>query len=223
MKPIILTFAHYYLPGHLAGGPICSIANMVELLSDEFEFHIITSDLDFGAGEPYKEVKLDQWNRVGKAQVFYTSAATLSLRRLAKLIRATQHDVIYLNSFFDPIFTIQPLIARRLGLITKKPLIIAPRGEFCEGAFTLKHWKKAPYALLSKWHGWFPNLGSRATMPNKALQMGSEKAHTGSHCVANGGTGGLDPLDGFPMLVCKKIWPPLFQGRSRIQLLCGEG
>ncbi len=73
------------------------------------------------------------------------------------------------------------------------------------------------------WHGWFPNLGSRATMPNKALQMGSEKAHTGSHCVANGGTGGLDPLDGFPMLVCKKIWPPLFQGRSRIQLLCGEG
>ena len=44
------------------------------------------------------------------------------------------------------------------------------------------------------WHGWFPNLGSRATMPNKALQTGSEKTHTGSHCVANGGTGGLDPL-----------------------------
>jgi len=154
LKPIILTFAHYYLPGNLAGGPIRSIVNMVDLLSDEFEFYIITSDRDYGASEPYKDVKLDQWCTVGKAHVFYASY-TLSFRRLAGLIRKTQHDVIYLNSFFDSLFTMRPLIVRRLGLVPLKPLVIAPRGEFSEGAFALKSWKKAPYVFISKLLGFY--------------------------------------------------------------------
>ena len=158
MKPIILTFIGHYLPGHLAGGPIRSIANMVELLSDEFDFYIITSDHDCGASEPYQSVKLDQWNIVGNAQVFYVSNTTLSLRRLAKLVRETPYDLIYLNSFFDPIFTIRLLMAIRLGLIPLKPVIIAPRGEFSEGALALKSWKKKPYLLISKWLGLYNNV-----------------------------------------------------------------
>ena len=97
MKPIILTFAHYYLPGNLAGGPIRSIANIVELLSDEFDFYIITSDRDYGAKDPYKEVKINEWNTVGLAKVFYASKTSLGLMKLTKLIRSTPHNLIYLN------------------------------------------------------------------------------------------------------------------------------
>lgn len=34
----ILTLADYYLPGYKAGGPIRTLANMVDMLGDEFKF-----------------------------------------------------------------------------------------------------------------------------------------------------------------------------------------
>jgi hypothetical protein len=46
LKKKILCFADYYLQGYKAGGPIQSIANLVENLSDEFEFPMI---LNFAA------------------------------------------------------------------------------------------------------------------------------------------------------------------------------
>ncbi|MDD5112519.1 MAG: glycosyltransferase [Methylobacter sp.] len=171
MKPTILTFAHYYLPGNLAGGPIRSIANMVDLLSDEFVFYIITAGHDYGASKPYHEIKLDKWHRVGKAHVFYASDAMLLLPRLARLIRETDHDFLYLNSFFDPAFTIQPLIARRLGLIPIKPLIIAPRGEFSEGAFVLKYKKKALYIWISKRFGLYSDVFWHASTPLEKIDI----------------------------------------------------
>lgn len=171
MKPTILTFAHYYLPGNLAGGPIRSIANMVDLLSDEFVFYIITAGHDYGASKPYHEIKLDKWHRVGKAHVFYASDAMLVLPRLARLIRETAHDFLYLNSFFDPAFTIQPLIARRLGLIPIKPLIIAPRGEFSGGAFVLKYKKKALYIWISKRFDLYSDVFWQASTPLEKIDI----------------------------------------------------
>jgi len=134
LKPIILTFAHYYLPGNLAGGPIRSIANMVDLLSDEFDFYIITSDRDYGAKNPYSDVNIDEWNTVGNAKVFYASEKYLGLNQLRKLISSTPHDLLYLNSFFDPTFTVKPLLARWLKKVPSKPIVVAPRGEFSQGA-----------------------------------------------------------------------------------------
>jgi hypothetical protein len=51
------------------------------------------------------------------------------------------------------------------------------------------------------WHGWFPNLGSRANfakqsalVPRAGKLMGAEKAHTGSHGLANRGDRRPRPL-----------------------------
>ena len=48
---------------------------------------------------PFDEVKVDEWNDVGKAKVFYSSKSNLSLYGIFKLIRNTPHYLIYLNSF----------------------------------------------------------------------------------------------------------------------------
>lgn len=37
-RPVILSFASYYLPGYKAGGPIRTLENLVENFSDEFDF-----------------------------------------------------------------------------------------------------------------------------------------------------------------------------------------
>lgn len=150
LKPIILTFTSFYLPGYRGGGPIRTIANMVERLGDDFEFRIVTTDRDFGDKNAYPNVQVDAWNPVGKAQVFYASTDTLSLLSIARLMRETPHDLLYLNSFFDPRFTLLPVFARWLGLTPKLPFVMAPRGEFSAGALGIKSWKKKPFIWLAR-------------------------------------------------------------------------
>lgn len=157
-KPKIVCFVGYYLPGYKAGGPLRTIANMVEQLSDYFEFWIITRDRDLGDSTAYEGVKIDQWCRCGSANVFYASNKTLSVRGISSIVIKIDCDAIYLNSFFDPALTIKPLIARHFGLIKKTPIIIAPRGEFSEGALSQKKIKKATYLFLTKKFGLYKNL-----------------------------------------------------------------
>jgi glycosyltransferase involved in cell wall biosynthesis len=149
----ILTFAGCYLPGYKAGGPIRTLANMVDHLCDEFKIKIITADRDFEDTKAYPGIKIDGWNRVGKAEVFYMSSKIRSLSGFRKILCSTECDVIYLNSFFSPHFTIKPLLLRRLRLIPDKPLILAPRGEFSPGALGLKGLKKRVYLWAAKAFG----------------------------------------------------------------------
>ncbi|MCC7220398.1 MAG: glycosyltransferase family 4 protein [Candidatus Contendobacter sp.] len=157
-KPIILTFVRYYLPGYKAGGPIRTIANMVDQIGDHFDFKIIAMDRDFGDAEPYPNITVDAWNRVGKAEVFYVKPGLLWLNRLVKLISTTPHDILYLNSAFNPIFTLWPLLNRRLGWIPSRPVIIAPRGEFSEGALVFKQWKKTLFIMVAKILNFYQNV-----------------------------------------------------------------
>ncbi len=149
----VLTFVRYYLPGYKSGGPLRTIAGMVQRLGDGFRFQIITSDRDLSDGEPYEQVTPDSWNSLGEAEVYYCSPNKRSLRVIRKLIAASSSDVIYCNSFFDLTFTLKPLLLRRFGLTGDRPVVLAPRGEFSEGALRLKTWKKRPYIWLAKRSG----------------------------------------------------------------------
>ena len=157
-KITILIIVPAYLPGYRAGGPIRSIASMVELLGDEFDFKIITYDRDLGMMEPYAGIVRDTWRNVGKAEVYYASKMSLRFLELRRLINSVKHDILYLNSFFSPTFTIKPLLLRYLKLIPDVGTIVAPRGEFSQGALKLKWWKKQLYILVSKALGLYRNL-----------------------------------------------------------------
>lgn len=150
VKPVVLIFIPYYLPGEKSGGPVQSISNLVNSLDDEFYFRIITSDRDWGDIKPYETININQWNRIGKSDVYYVSENNKSISIFADLIRKTSPNILYINSFFDPTFAQKPLWIMRLRLTKKIPIVLAPRGEFSEGAFNLKYWKKAPYT-------WFTN------------------------------------------------------------------
>lgn len=158
MKPRILVFSRYYLPGHLAGGPIRTIANMVERLGDAFEFRIVTLDRDLGSDRPYSGIPANIWIARGNAQVRYVSPDRFGLREVARILRATPHDVIYLNSFFEPRFTQQVLISRWLRRTSDRPIVIAPRGEFSEGALRLKKHKKRLFIGLARIFGLYENV-----------------------------------------------------------------
>ena len=167
LKKTILCFVDYYLPGYKAGGPIQSIANLVENLGDEFEFYIICNDRDQLDRQPYANVKIDDWNVVSKARVFYASRKNLNFKGIMKFLNETKYDLLYFNSFFSFKFTILPLIIYKFFLLSKKPCIIAPRGEFSLGALKLKHIKKKIYLYISKSLGLYKNLYWQASSDNE--------------------------------------------------------
>lgn len=148
-RPVILLFADYYLPGFKAGGPIRAISNLVEALSADFQFDIVTRDRDLGDDDPYPGITAGEWMKVGSARVNYVSRENLSFMYMLELLQTHPYHAIYLNSFFSTL-AIRVLALRRVGLIPKVPIILAPRGEFSPGALQFKASRKKAYIALTK-------------------------------------------------------------------------
>ena len=64
---------------------------------------------------------------------------------LGEVLRATPHDLLMMNGFFDREFTIPALVLRRIGKALKRPAILSTRGEFADGALALKSVRKKAY------------------------------------------------------------------------------
>lgn len=141
-KPRILLFADYYLPGVLAGGPLRSIANLVEALHEEFDFSIVTRDRDLGSSVPFEGLNRKEWVAVGAARVRYLPPWRTNAVSIYRLMRSVDYDVLYLNSFFSPRFSLIPMTIARVRS-RAKAVLIAPRGELFPGALEVKRWRKA--------------------------------------------------------------------------------
>ncbi|WP_052689440.1 glycosyltransferase family 4 protein [Brevundimonas sp. KM4] len=170
-RPAILTFAGHYLPGYKAGGPIRSIANMVEQLGDEFDFRIVAADRDLGDAAPFPDVAVNTWNIVGGARVFYRSPGATGWRALLKSLEQGSFDLIYLNSFFSTGAALRPLVYRAVARLARKPVLLAPRGEFSPGALALKPTKKRAFIALARATGLYRNVVFQASSEHEAADI----------------------------------------------------
>lgn len=149
-RRVILTLVRHYLPGYKAGGPLRTLSNMVDQLGGEFDFRIITSDRDLGDSLPFPGIDTDKWIEERSSRILYLAPEAQSFTNLARIIAHVPHDALYLHSYFEPVFTLEPLVARRLGRLPPRPTILAPRGELSEGALALKPWKKKTFIAAAR-------------------------------------------------------------------------
>jgi len=150
MKKRILILAEYYLPGYCAGGPVRSLSNLVNALAEDFDWRVLTRDRDLLDSKPYAAVPIGQWVTVGPAQVYYAAPTDLGPMALWSQLRKMRPDLLYLNSFFSPRFSLWPTLAAWLGLLTGTALLVAPRGEFSPGALGIKPRRKKAFMALSQ-------------------------------------------------------------------------
>jgi glycosyltransferase involved in cell wall biosynthesis len=122
---------------------------MVERLGDRFEFWILTRDRDAKDAVPYPNVKINNWNQVGKAMVYYASPNAWSLATIRRLTQSLSPNVVYLNSYFSKL-AIRFLLLRKAGMMPGIPVVLAPRGEFSPGALALKGLKKKIYLTIAR-------------------------------------------------------------------------
>ena len=143
----VLVFSSFYLPGYKGGGPIKTIKNMFDGMSDEIYFKLVTSDRDLDDLAPYSEVPYSTWSKVGRADVFYAQTGIIGYKQIAKILGAKDYDIVYLNSFFSIRFSFIPLL---ISKALRRQVILAPRGEFSGGALSLKSQKKRFFIFFYK-------------------------------------------------------------------------
>jgi glycosyltransferase involved in cell wall biosynthesis len=158
----ILTVIEHYMPSYKGGGPIRSISNTIDALGKEFEYLVLTSDRDLRDSCAFEGIVLGKWNLVGDAKVRYLTPREKRIWSWKSLLNRLEYDLIYLNSFFARL-TVMTLFLRWIGLIPRKPVLIAVRGELSKSALALKWFKKKTYLILTKMIGFYDGVKWQAS------------------------------------------------------------
>lgn len=160
MKKKVLIFIDWFTPGFKAGGPIKSVSNIVNSLSNDFDFYIVTSDRDLNDTTSYKNIKFNEWIKESKYSIIYlTSEKRDSWIKLH--LQNTKYDFYYLNSLFSKNYTIKPFII--LNKLFKKKIIIAPRGMLGKASLAIKPFKKSFFIQIAKSFNYYKDITWHAT------------------------------------------------------------
>jgi len=140
----------WFEPGYRGGGPVRSVAAIVDTVAPPVEVVLVTSDRDLGDAAPYAEVP-GGWTRRGRAWVHRLDAGSPGAWwRLLRDLRRQRFDLLYVNSLWGPQFTLVFLAASSLRLLHVDDVLIAPRGELTPGALSLKSRKKGAFLRLTQ-------------------------------------------------------------------------
>jgi len=163
----VAVFAPYYPPAARGGGPIRSTEALIRHAPRRYEPFVVTSDRDHGSTSKL-DVPSNRWTLRDGVAVRY-SAVSRPGGTVAAITAARRRrpQMLYFNSFMNPSFTILPMLLHRVGFWGRSTTaIIAPRGEFGEGALGRRPLKKRLYMGLFRalrmhrsvvWHSTAPH------------------------------------------------------------------
>jgi len=148
LRPKVLILTDWYVPGYKAGGPIQSIKNLVEHMSDVIDFSIVTGDRDLLDIKPYEVEMFDAFISHSNHRICYTTKSNRQAI-IKREILSSDYSQVYLNSMFSVDFSLRPLgeLLRKGGL---NKVVLAPRGMLGAGAIAIKPIKKKLFLLAFK-------------------------------------------------------------------------
>ncbi|WP_430810967.1 MULTISPECIES: glycosyltransferase family 4 protein [unclassified Carboxylicivirga] len=161
-KRKILIFIDWFLPGYKAGGPVRSMANMVEYLKDDYAFYIVTRNTDYTETTPYTGIESNTWVDFSPhVKVFYADEAHQDKKNYRNLIREMNPNAVYINGVYSWKFSILPLmVAKKAGA---HQVIVAARGMLAASAIDVKEGKKKLFLRLARLADLYKNTVFHAT------------------------------------------------------------
>ncbi len=155
----ILIFADYYEPGYKAGGPIHTIKNIINTLTLRFDIFLITRNYDLNDRQLYNLPVLT-WLDKGSYKIMYLGDKDLTVTNVKNQVSSISPDIIYLNSFFSPKLSAQLILSK---VFNGREIIIAPRGEFSNGALNIKSFRKKAYLSIANIFNIYKNITFHAS------------------------------------------------------------
>ncbi|QQR86277.1 MAG: glycosyltransferase [Flavobacteriales bacterium] len=161
MKPKVLAFIDWYTPGYKAGGPVRSMVNMVDHLSERIDFHIVTSDTEYTETTPYSGITPDRWTTlVGGEHVWYASTGGTNKGAWKRLLEEQEWSCVYVNGLYSRWFSIMPLWLLNGG---KQRRVVAPRGMLASGMMEHGRFKKRAFLAGMRTFGCYKGVEFQAT------------------------------------------------------------
>lgn len=131
------------MPAYKAGGPIQSIANLVNQFQENISYKIVCSNKDIDG--TLLDVEANKWIRYNSiTDVFYCDD-NKNIFNLKKLRQTLKPDILFINGLYSWMYNLVPLL-----LISSKRKIISARGMLHPGALSQKKNKKKIYLSLMK-------------------------------------------------------------------------
>lgn len=183
MKPKVLIFIDWFLPGYKAGGPVTSNANTIEHLRNEVDFFIITRNTDYCELTPYASVPANQWTIYKEGvSVFYFSADFLTYGNLKKIAFEAQCNHWYINGIYSRYFSILPLVLVwfRKGIRAT----VSARGMLSPHALAVKGWKKKGLLWFFRSLGFYRRVRFHATNNTEAAEVARQVGKNAGILVA---------------------------------------
>ena len=156
-RTTVLMTCGVFEPGFRGGGMVRAVVQTVDTVPGDVDLSMVTRDRDLGAPAAYPGLS-GRWTRRGAARVFYldTGGAGQWLR-LWRELRRTRFDLLYVNSLWEPRFSVLPVAAARLGLLRADRILLSPHGELSPGALSIKSRKKRLF--LGLWRPFLRRAG----------------------------------------------------------------
>jgi glycosyltransferase involved in cell wall biosynthesis len=134
----VYIFIEWFLPAFKGGGPIQSIANLVDRQQEGITYKLISSNKDLDKTKV--GVSPDRWlRRNGCTEVYYSSRGTDAA------LWGQKEDVLFINGIYSWHYNIRPILFSNAG---RK--IVSSRGMLNAAALAQKSWKKKIFITLWK-------------------------------------------------------------------------
>ncbi|RYE48139.1 MAG: glycosyltransferase, partial [Sphingobacteriales bacterium] len=199
MKTVFVTIP-WFIPAFKAGGPIVSIANMVNELTDEYEFYIYTSNEDLH-GFPIAVAVTNQWTTYNSYTKVWYAAKKDRSQNLVEQVKLLRPDSLFIVGVFDWHFNIVPMLYAECN-----DKIVSVRGMLHPGALQQKAIKKKIFLQAMKWIGLDKKCSFHATDAAEARYIKNIlSADVRVHVAAN-----------FPRLFPKQELPVKTQGTLKL-------
>ena len=145
MKTVLISTDWFY-PAYKAGGPVQSIANLVNQYSNEqVNFKIFCSNIDFD-GIENNGVPFDEWYQYNQnTQVWYASKNTLSIDLVKSTINNTKPDTLFIIGIYSWYFNLVPLLFCHSSM-----KVVSVRGMLHPGALSQKYFKKQVFLFFCR-------------------------------------------------------------------------
>ncbi|WP_458628884.1 glycosyltransferase [Winogradskyella sp. PC D3.3] len=176
-KKKVLVCIDWFLPAYKAGGPIQSIANLVNHTKDDFDYYIATSNSDLGETLDLPLTSLNTWINKGDYNIIYLDPVHQTSKYYKEIFLNKNFDVVYFNSLFSQKFTLLPLLIFKNQSIRK---VLAPRGMLGKGALAIKPIKKKIFLTLFKALKFHNKVIWHVTAESEAIEVNK---HFGKHCA----------------------------------------
>lgn len=173
----ILIFIDWYIPAYKAGGPIISVKNIIDHLSTQFDFYIITSNLDIDNEKVIDDSELNKWISRKNHEIIYLNSKNQNITSYNKIIDDLRPEIIYLNSFFSFKFSVIPIFITRNKFFLDK-IVLAPRGMLGDGALKIKKLKKVCFIKFMKLINFYSSVYWHASTNYESTEI---QKYFGSH------------------------------------------